>query len=925
MEGGGTFVLVRAAPLPGADDWPMWWHGPDNNAVSHDKAFGLPESVQWAGKPFFGPSRVELPIVSGGRLFMLWNGHEMDSSPGPLVLGDGPEGDGPFLTAQAVGSGARLWVRRLSPAAWGQVSRSMLIGDGARLLVGDGSSILELDAATGRELRRRALDVPEVKWMALCGGRLFVLGGTVTENFGQRSAKAVVPFRSSGLALMALDARTFEPAWRVDRTAGVDAFDPRSPAIDGDKIFLCSEADTAEALSASDGRSLWRRKVDFERMEIQSYEWDRSSRHPVTGYAGLGVYLISGTEMAEAVVVSQDDGRTLWTSPTPGPNMMLPLFFDGLVWPAGQNPLTGEAVKSVGRLDRAGCARITASPQGVLGTCGLAYDWLAAKPVPVLNAKSACGAGQYVANGLAWKFPSVCSNCTEWRGFLVRGPSDAPPAAPPRHVPGGAAATPPAAATAPGWTTQRADARRSASSPARVAATAAVAWEAAPAGGPFAIPPSDGMLFDPDFAPVPPVVSGDTVIVGGADGAVEALDLATGQRRWRAFTGGRIYSSPTVWRDGVLAGSADGYLYALSLSDGRERWRLRVAPETARAMLYGQLGSRWPVLGSPLAVDDRVYAVAGLLDAVDGVRAAAADAATGRLLWDRGDWTAAEVSGDLSGAGQMCWQGAIVYHGGQSPLVRIAAADGAAIAQFGRGNPGAYATRNDLAVTRTTKGQDIGALSKDWIVFGGRRLLTDQRESGDWRLGLAFLFVDASGDGQFPVCWAADTTRMPAWDEREVLIENGARHERAMTLVPQERLQAFLRTAMTGPAKSSAPAEGVPLDDSAPKTPAAAAKEPTLRNVDLSKIEGAVWREPSAKEYLGCALTANAALVLEGGMKGAGGRLVARNRADGKPLWEVAFSARPVYDGLAVAADGRVMVTLVDGRVVCVGARGGQP
>jgi len=78
-------LLVQAAPLAGADDWTHWWHGPDNNAVSEDRAFAIPETVRWTGKPFFS-TRVELPIIANGRLFMLWNGHLLDRSRGKFEV-----------------------------------------------------------------------------------------------------------------------------------------------------------------------------------------------------------------------------------------------------------------------------------------------------------------------------------------------------------------------------------------------------------------------------------------------------------------------------------------------------------------------------------------------------------------------------------------------------------------------------------------------------------------------------------------------------------------------------------------------------------------------------------------------------------------------------------------------------------------------
>ena len=48
--------------------------------------------------------------------------------------------------------------------------------------------------------------------------------------------------------------------------------------------------------------------------------------------------------------------------------------------------------------------------------------------------------------------------------------------------------------------------------------------------------------------------------------------------------------------------------------------------------------------------------------------------------------------------------------------------------------------------------------------------------------------------------------------------------------------------------------------------------------------------------------------------------LVARNPVDGKPLWAQALPAPPQKWGLAVDRDGRVVLTLIDGRTVCFAA-----
>jgi eukaryotic-like serine/threonine-protein kinase len=78
-----------------------------------------------------------------------------------------------------------------------------------------------------------------------------------------------------------------------------------------------------------------------------------------------------------------------------------------------------------------------------------------------------------------------------------------------------------------------------------------------------------------------PAIVGQTVLIGGQDGLVYALDLLTGTTKWRARTGGRVRASPAVHHGVVVVGSWDGRLYALDLATGVERWVYRTVGDTA--------------------------------------------------------------------------------------------------------------------------------------------------------------------------------------------------------------------------------------------------------------------------------------------------------------------------------------------------------
>ncbi len=945
LAGEGTLVTVRAGPLKGADDWPMWWHGADNNAVSSDTAYGLPETIQWTGKPY-ASTRLPLPIVAGGRVFMLWNGHLLDTTRGePILPGekvdlpthgwqtvmDAPldQKRGPLLTARTVGSGGRLWHRRLSPAVWLQVARSSVVADGERLLVADGPHLLELDAATGRERRRVKLDCGEIRWLAVADGRVLVLGGPQFPNrFPERMRRMeanVAPFRQAGLLLAVLDARSLEAIWRHRREKGPDAFDPRSPAAAGGKLFVCTEGGVAEAYAVADGKRLWRRETGIVRKKPRGYEWDRSSRHPVSGYVVAGLYVLSGPETDRCAVLGVEDGKPRWDLPRGGaPVGPIPLAFDGLLWVGRDvlDPVTGKPYEPLGKvsLTRGGCSRYTASPQGIFGTEGLTWDAVAGKSRQVLPAKSSCAAGQYVANGLVWKFPTACMSCMEWRGFIPRARAEEtlPPPGP-RLVRGPRPDVP--RAKSPGWASYRGDARRSCSVAATVSERAVVAWRAAYDNRTGPIGEGQGVLLEAEDRTVPPVVGGETVVVGRANGALDAYDLRTGRRRWRARTGGRLFSSPTVADGRVFVGAADGILYALALDDGRELWRLRVAPEAGRIMLYGQLGSRWPVLGSPLVRDGRVYAVAGLLEMIDGVHAVCADVATGKLLWHRGEWSGAGTHNVLAGGAQMCAADRrIVFQGGQAPLVVLDPDDGSVAPLFGdkEVSPGHHLNRGSM-------GQEVAAFAPGVVLFGGRRLLTEDREHGAWRNSLTFRVAREGGQALYlrmrPYGPRSASNRMPAWDDRDVAcVYERERRKTRLALIPREAFLAALDAA------SQAKAAG--------RWDVHAGAKPLKLDLDRR----ATWQSEDfgyGCDARGCALTGNAAVVLMqklekrpgpgGEVRGRYWHVAAFARADGKRMWELDLPSVPVYEGLAVAADGRVVVTLRDGTVLCAAPASPEP
>ena len=165
------------------------------------------------------------------------------------------------------------------------------------------------------------------------------------------------------------------------------------------------------------------------------------------------------------------------------------------------------------------------------------------------------------------------------------------------------------------WPTFRANNQGTARSRAVIPSTAAPLWQAEPRVA---------------FIPTAPVSLGDLTFLSGSDGIVRALDGRTGRIQWKAYVGGAVRVSPTVWNGRVLVESGDGRVYAFEAQTGRWLWRFRAAPAERKIPVYGALLSTWPV-SSGVRVDDGIaYFAAGIVN-YDGTYVYALDAATGAI------------------------------------------------------------------------------------------------------------------------------------------------------------------------------------------------------------------------------------------------------------------------------------------------------
>ena len=150
-----------------------------------------------------------------------------------------------------------------------------------------------------------------------------------------------------------------------------------------------------------------------------------------------------------------------------------------------------------------------------------------------------------------------------------------------------------------------------------------------------------------------PTVVGDLVYVGTKSGFLSAIDLASGAERWRADLGGYIVRASPATVDGTVYIGAGYGLFALDAATGEERWRIGTrftgasSPVVLDGVVYAATqeghvyavdaatsAERWHVPVEGLVFSSPAVADGRLFVGTDNGNLYAKDAASGRPLWD---------------------------------------------------------------------------------------------------------------------------------------------------------------------------------------------------------------------------------------------------------------------------------------------------
>jgi len=958
------------------DEWTHYMHDATGNAVAHDTIIGPPRRLQWVGSPRWSRHHDHMAslsalVSSNGRIFYI-----MDEGPRDAILLPAKW----MLIARDAFNGTILWKRpidewntHLWPLKSGpnQLPRRLVaLGDRVYVTLGIDAPLSVLDAATGKTIKTYA-GTEHTDEIIADDGVLFLLVAESPNKWKRYRPNSTYVWDNTGRAnrewawdrarrrLMAVRAGNGEVLWNKECRVA-----PLTLAADAERVFFYN-GEKVVCLNRSSGKELWTSEPVL-----------RKSSFP-TGYGPTlvvhdGVVLLS-VENRSMTAFSAADGKTLWTAPHHRGGHMSPddmLIIDGLVW-SGAVAGGGDSGVFTGRDIRTGkvksefppdvnppwfhhrCYRSRATDKYFIASrTGIEFIDLKAKHWDINHwVRGGCLYGFMPCNGLLYAPPHSCGCFLESKLFgfnalaaepaesgkqkaessegsvrLERGPAYG------KTLPQLAASS---SQLSDDWPTYRHDAQRSGSSKTPVPADLKRTWQADLGGRLSSVAVAGGKVF---------VAAMDTH-------AVYALDAESGKKIWSYTVGGPVDSPPTIYQGRVLFGSADGWVYCLRAADGGLIWRFRAAPEERRVMAYEQLESAWPVSGSVLVHDDVVYCVAGRSAFLDGgMRLLRLDPKTGRQLSEtvmdeRDPETGKNLQADMKGQDMPVALPDVLSCDGRSVYMRAQAFDlegvrrNIAPMKLGwqkRRKGDAPAESEDQAKIKDHLFSRSGFLDDSWFF------------RSYWIYGKA---VDSNyggwlRPGHFAPCgrlMVFDDARVYGFDRKPEYLCNASVQEYYLYGADREVTdESFQRVrAATGRINAASRKRGAsssdwatrkkfPLTDQnvagfkwAQTCPAIQARAMVLADQTLFVAgppdvvnEEQVFRNPD-DPMIKAKLAAQTA-ALEGRM---GGKLLAVSATDGKPVAAWELGAAPTFDGMA-AAGGRLYLTTVDGKLLCLGGKG---
>jgi outer membrane protein assembly factor BamB len=886
------------------DTWPQYLNKADNNAVAMDSVVGPPRRIQWLDEPLWGRSHMGIStfasaVTCNGRMFSI-----EDRS-----LPDNPFLPGNFMfVARDAFNGQTLWTRKIK--RWESITtyikclptqqqRRMVATDDALYctLVLEGP-LTALDAVTGKTLKTYG-SVSPVQEVAYDQGILFANVGERfnASAYNQTNKKSNgkggtpgEPFNGSGFrkgyapeikdkdaplsVIVAIDPKTGRELWK---TKELKNYTGASFAVKGaHAIYQTSEG--LFCINPKTGKALWSVKKAIT--NAKGHDSHTPGTMPNT--------IVITDDKAFAVedktlfAYSLKDGNILWeTGISTNYESSADLFYvNRLVWigkgPTAYDAETGKEVKSLkqqatGPMGHDRCYRNMITKKYFINSKTGGADFLGLETggeFPNHWTRGGCGMGVLPANGLLYSTPYSCTcsvgdmlpgvNAYSADPELLKSNDARVIKRKVRLEKGDAYGELDAGKNAApdDWPTYRGNNFRGGITRSPIAADLKVKWQAKLPTRPTACTIAGGKAY---------VCVPDTH-------RLYALDSSSGKTVWTFTADGRIDSPPTYHKGMVLFGSRDGWLYCLRAADGKLAWRFKDLPDRLVGA-FGQLESAWPISGSVLVLDDKVYAAAGRSSFLDGgIFLYCLDPATGKLLKSRSAY------------------GPFAKKTGFPIAVRSTGIAG------GRRR----GKKKGQAATYTMPGFKNGLLVSDSAGIYLRHAafdkdLADNRTAGKHLMPLGgFLDRRVQHRTGFVL-----TNQFKWWrnEPKDIMISDG-QETYAVAGIQSPHNHAYF-----DPRTSAYTLSGGKLKVALPINGRALTKAGDVIFVagELMKFKDPTWRDYVASY--------NGKL---------GGNLLAVSAVDGRRIAKYKLASAPVWDSIAIA-QGRLYISLEDGTIQCMG------
>jgi outer membrane protein assembly factor BamB len=290
--------------------------------------------------------------------------------------------------------------------------------------------------------------------------------------------------------------------------------------------------------------------------------------------------------------------------------------------------------------------------------------------------------------------------------------------------------------------------------------------------------------------------------------------------------------------------------------------------------------------------DNVAYAVAGY-QKDNGVHAYAIDPGTGNVLWEKDDaglpepgrlWYGMDSFGNVAVDAGRLWLAA-PQHGSfdlKSGTWKC--------------NPGASAGG------REAMGSEVAVFGGRWVVQGGSRLSETQGDiARQENAGFSAYPVEKFAASYGPATWVGGGIALPAWDAELCVLLAGRyvepRPSASLSGVPMARMEAWFEKRFAQPKATAADSQAKPQE----------------------------WSELSAWSITNLAslafVLAKDQLVVAHGTGKTGYKISGFKRSDGSQTWSVDLPEPPAANRLAIDRDGRILLTLCDGSVLCIGRK----